>query len=418
MTVYEERQLDWDILPRTGLRVLRLCSVFEPDDAQLARPDFDPIGGMQNHTASLTRALDARGVSQVVVTSRLGGASTTRSLGRAATVHRVGLPIRRLRQFWAADAWRYAMRSAPVDLVHVHQGEDLAALPLGAAVAAHLRCPLVVTLHCSVQHSVPCSGARLTALRIVGGALEQRMLRRADAVITLVDTAAAQLGPGHRVVVIPSGVEPAIFRTAAPSPLLADIPGPRILYLGRLARQKDVATLVAAFALLRCPASLVIVGDGPERRVLDGHLATLPESVRRRVYRFGFRPHHEVPALLAGADVMALPSVYEEMGSVLVEAMHAGVPAVASDVGGIPDVVADGRTGRLVPPGDPVRWAAALDELLASPRLLDDMRAECLQRSAAYSWDVLSGRVLDLYTDVVAASRWSTSSRAATSAML
>ena len=55
------------------LRVLRLCSVFEPEDSHVGRVAYDPIGGMQNHTASLTRALDARGVQQTVVTSRLGG---------------------------------------------------------------------------------------------------------------------------------------------------------------------------------------------------------------------------------------------------------------------------------------------------------------------------------------------------------
>lgn len=402
-------------------RVLRLCSVFEPTPEQWQRPQFDPIGGMQNHTAALTRALDAQGVRQTVITSRLGGSCRTDPFAEHSEVVRVGLPMRRLRQAWAPAAYRAALQQMPPDVVHVHQGEDLAVLPLGRALARRWRVPLIVTLHCSLRHSVPRAGARLTLLRSVGGAIEEHGVRSADTVITLTDTTAARLSGVQRLEVIPSGFEPAIFADAAPDADIAAVAGPRILYLGRFAQQKDVPTLVAAFGRLRTRASLVLVGDGPERPAVDAAVAALPAEVQARVHRLGFRPHDQVPSALAAADLLVLPSVYEEMGSVLAEAMCAGLPVVASAVGGIPDVVDDGRTGLLVRPRDVAGFATAIDGLLAEPARLAAMRAASTARCADYAWNRLGARVLGVYDDALAASaarRSSVASAAAVRSML
>ena len=389
--------------------VLRLCSVFEPPPSggpEVAlRAVFDPIGGMQNHTANLTRALDRRGIRQTVITSRLGGPTMEAPFGDRARILRVGLPSRRCRQFWAAAAYHRLRTLTGFDVVHVHQGEDLAALPLGIAAAHRFRCPLVVTLHCSVRLTVPAATPRLALLRAIGGPLEAACLRRAQRIITLTDATADRLGPlRFRAVVIPSGVEPELFGAAA-SPLLQDIARPVILYLGRLAPQKDVPTLVRAFGRVRLPASLVVIGDGPDKARVDAAVDDLPAAVRMRVHRFGFRPHAEVPALLAAADVLVLPSIYEEMGSILAEALQAGVPVVASRVGGIPTVVHDLHTGLLVPPGAPDAFADALTRLLSDDVLSAEMRRNSLRRAAAYDWNVLAEAVLDTYRSAPAAAR-------------
>jgi glycogen(starch) synthase len=106
-----------------------------------------------------------------------------------------------------------------------------------------------------------------------------------------------------------------------------------------------------------------------------------------------------VPAWLTAADVLVLPSIYEELGSVLLEAMAAGLPVVASAVGGIPDALGD--AGRLVPPSDPVALAAAVDELLDDPALGAELGEATRRRATAFSWDTLAGRVLDVYRQVV-----------------
>ena len=385
--------------------VLRLCSVFEPprrDGPNVdEHADFDPIGGMQNHTANLTRALDRREIRQTVITSRLGGPQSDMPFGDHARILRVGLHTRRLRQLWAVMAYRRLASLGPFDVVHAHQGEDLALLPLGIAAARRFRCPLVVTVHCSVRLTVPAKGLRLTGMRLIGGPLEDACLHRADRIITLTDATADQLGGLRgRTVTIPSGVEPELFEAApgrAPSGLLRGIPQPIVMYLGRLARQKDVPTLIRAFGRITEPASLVVVGDGPDRSRVDAAIGDLPEAARSRVHRFGFRPHEEVPALLAAADVVVLPSIYEEMGSILAEALQAGVPVVASRVGGIPTVVADGTTGLLVPPEDPDALAAAISRLLTDPVLRAEMARQSRQRAERYDWNVLAEAVLESY---------------------
>jgi 2-deoxystreptamine N-acetyl-D-glucosaminyltransferase/2-deoxystreptamine glucosyltransferase len=101
--------------------------------------------------------------------------------------------------------------------------------------------------------------------------------------------------------------------------------------------------------------------------------------------------------VLAALDVLVLPSAYEEMGSVLVEAMAAGLPVVASAVGGIPEVVQDGVTGLLVPPGDADALAAALDRLVADPALRARLAAGARAHARRYAWPELAARVAAVY---------------------
>lgn len=120
------------------MRVLRLCSVFEPRSLTPGSAAYDPIGGMQNHVAELTRCLDRLGVAQLVVTSRLAGPADRARFAAQAQVIRTGLPVPVLRQGWAPLAARHALARGRPDLVHVHCGEDLAVLPLARLAARRL----------------------------------------------------------------------------------------------------------------------------------------------------------------------------------------------------------------------------------------------------------------------------------------
>jgi glycogen synthase len=399
--------------PAAAGHVLRLCSVFEPPpsatgaggvagelDPRQAR--FDPIGGMQNHTAALTRCLDASGYEQTVLTARLGGRCGVTALGRRARVRRTGLPVPWLRQLWAVAAAPAALRAVPrVDVVHAHQGEDLAVLPLGLAAARRHGCPLVVTLHTSVAHTLRRPGLRGRVLRVLGGRLERAVVRQADAVITLTTRTASALTaggiPAERLHVIPSGFDPVLFGedTADPFP---GVGRPRIGYVGRLAPQKRPDLLVEAFGRMTARAELVVVGDGPDRALVTALAARSPAA--DRITTTGFVAHEAVPAVLRALDVLVLPSAYEEMGSVLVEAMAAGLPVVASDVGGIPTVVRNGCNGLLVPPGDVAALAAALDRVVAEEALRRRLAQGAGTVAADYRWPVLAARVADVYAAV------------------
>lgn len=390
------------------LHVLRLCSVFDGQPA--SRDGFDAIGGMQNHTAALTDRLDRAGLVQTVVTSRRDGPSGTARVGSGAVVVRTGISTRAFRQLWAPAALRRMLRPGwppgpPVDVVHVHQGEDLAALPLGWLAARRRRCPLVVTLHCSLRHTVRGGGMRTAMLRRVGGFIEGSLVPRADAVLALTRAVSERLAdeglaPG-RLRVIPSGYEPAFFRQRSTDPL-AFAGRPRVVYAGRLCEQKDVETLVRAFAGLVSRAHLVLVGDGPQRAAV--HRCAGAHGIRHRLHITGAVAHTRVPSFLRHADVFVLPSRYEEMGTAVVEAMAAGLPVVASRVGGIPSLVEDGVTGVLVPPGDAPELAAAIDGLLhdrqRSRRLGAAGRAAV---ETTHAWPALARQIEEVYRGVAAA---------------
>ncbi|MFV2173546.1 glycosyltransferase family 4 protein [Actinomadura sp. LOL_016] len=393
-----------------AMHVLRLCSVFEPPPSALLGRGvrFDPIGGMQNHAAQLSRALDGLGVRQTVVTTRPPDAPALARLGRHGRVVRLGLPVAALRQGYGAAAWLRAPGLADgADLVHAHLGEDLAVLPVARHVAAHARAPLVVTVHGGARRE---SGSPLG--RTVGARIERHGLARADAVITLTEgmrDALADGGvPDERLHVVPSGIG-AEFLAELGTPELGEpvmperIPVPRIGYVGRLAERKGVDVLLRAFARLRdtTDAHLVVVGDGPERAKLQRLASRL--HVDDRTHFLGFVPHDYVPRVLRELNVLALPSRREGPGSVLLEAMHSRVPIVASRTGGVPELVEHRRSGLLVSPGNPGELAAALRELLESRALARAVTVAARRRVNDRTWDRLVHRVMDVYEGVLPA---------------
>ncbi|MBM3560844.1 MAG: glycosyltransferase family 4 protein [Alphaproteobacteria bacterium] len=138
--------------------------------------------------------------------------------------------------------------------------------------------------------------------------------------------------------------------------------GRRVLFVGRVVRQKDVPTLIRAMALVP-NASLDVAGDGPELPLCRALAAELGVSA---TFHGNVAPD-ALSALYWRAAVGASPALYEGYGRVLVELALHGTPVVATPVGGVPDVVLDGETGLLVPPADPVLLAGSITRLLDDP---------------------------------------------------
>jgi glycogen synthase len=373
---------------RTRIRVLRLCSVFEPPPTALVGRGvkFDPIGGMQNHTAELTRALDRRGVAQTVLTTRPPTAPRLQRLGDQARVIRLGLPIQRFRQLYGPQAAIIApILAARADVVHVHLGE-------------------VLTVHTSLRHTLAVSDLRSAVLKTLGGQIERWGEHSAEAVLVITPRLCRLLVSDGihetRIHVIPPGVNPSLFEGPFEDPF-SGVGRPRVLFVGRLAPQKGVGTLVEAAGLLEHPsAQVLLVGDGPERKALERETERLGVGDRLRFE--GFVTHDRLPAAMAHADVLVLPSLYEELGTVLLEAMQAALPIVASKTGGIPDVIEDGVNGLLVPPGDPEALARAIDRILSDGDLARRLSEGAQQRGKDYDWKVLAEHVLRVYQGLTA----------------
>lgn len=175
-----------------------------------------------------------------------------------------------------------------------------------------------------------------------------------------------------RLVVIPNGIEllpqPAVDKAAVWAELGRPRPEMVIGTVGRLEPVKGFPYLLEALAQL-APAypavHLLIVGDGPERTALEAQAHRL--GLGERVIFAGHRT--DVPLLMGGMDLFVLPSIWEGMPNVVLEAMAAGLPVVATAVGGTPEIVVEGETGLLVPPRDPAALAEAMERLLADPAL-------------------------------------------------
>ncbi len=384
------------------MRVLRLCSVYEaPPEAFRRSAGFDAIGGMQVHTARLTEALDARGVEQTVITAYRPAAERVQLVSVRSRVIRAGLPIRRFRQLYGVAAVPEIARTGRVDLVHVHLGEDIAIVPLALWAASRARVPLVATVHCSLGHTLVGHDTRSAVLRAVGGPVQASLLRSADAVLVLSDRIADELVasgvPGSRVRVVPLGIE---LDTDLPHPRPGSMDGRRsIVYAGRLVREKGVRELVAAFgALTAADVGLIIVGDGPDRATLETAARGLASGHRIRFV--GAVPNTRVGAYLRHADLVVVPSWYEERGRVLLEAMAVGTPVVATRTGGIPATVQDGLTGLLVPPRDPGPLAAAIDRILGDDGLAGAMAAAGRATASEHGIGALADATLAAYEAV------------------
>jgi len=195
--------------------------------------------------------------------------------------------------------------------------------------------------------------------------------------------------------IIPNGC-----RERQPRPPLGN--EPRLAYAGRLSTEKGVDTLLHAFrrVLVELPeARLEVVGDGPQRTDLQG--LAVEFGIDDKVDFYGALERAEMERQLDSAWVQAVPSQWEEpFGMVAIEAMMRGTAVVASDGGGLRDIVREG-TGVLVPPGDDTAWSKVLMELLTNRERCEAMGAAGREVALAeYTVDRSVSRVISLYEDL------------------
>jgi glycosyltransferase involved in cell wall biosynthesis len=340
-------------------------------------------GGTGRHVLMLA----AGGAAQGIAVEVFGPGQTDRDFGFSA-IAGVGFTAvdiadrpRLLRDLGAIRRLRRLVRAWRPDVVHAH---GLRAGALAAIAAAFVRPSvydarpaLIVTVH----NAPPAGGVTGAIYRV----LELIVARRADSVLCVsADLEQRMRAAGARRVAhapVPAYPVPALAGVSAETPAVIDAGPDRavVLAVGRLAPQKGFGTLLDAASRWRDMAPepvLVIVGEGPLEADLKRQAAALHLDVRFPGQR------DDVPALLAAAAVFVLPSGWEGQPLILQEALRAGIPVVATRVGGTPELTGE-DAALLVPPGDPDRLAAAVRAVLTDPALAARMRQAAIDRARA-----------------------------------
>lgn len=398
------------------MRILQVTDLYTP-----------VVGGLERHVELLTEALRGRGHDvHVAALSRPHDGAVDVSmlpswLGRVPRVHQdASRPLHpTFPDPGVVAALRRLLAKLRPDVVHVHGWILYSALrAVGDAY------PLVVTLHdyglvCPKKTLMdgdgvcgqPCLSQCVRAGRqqygtgkavglAVGLRVGQRWHGRVDrfiAVSEAVASVSAQgVGTGRaqvRVIppFLPSGLGSA---TSAERPAFLPERNGYLLYVGALGRHKGVHVLLEAHALLGNDAPpLLLIGTG-----------TWPEPLPPGVTIAREVPHPVVMAAYAASSVTVVPSVCAEaFGQVATEAMSVGVPVVASRTGGLQDIVEDGVTGVLVPPGDAGALAGALRRLLSDPTERSRLGAASRAAVSRYGEALILPRIEQVYTEAVAA---------------
>jgi glycosyltransferase involved in cell wall biosynthesis len=257
------------------------------------------------------------------------------------------------------------LRREEIDLVHAHMFRA-EVIGTRAAVAAGTAA-IVATVHSSRVRS----DDDIRLLASLTPSID-RLIVPSEAIARKVRAEGRQ---GARFAIVPNGIDLSRFSgSVRPCALRGEygVPSsaPLLGVVARLEPEKGHRHLIEAMpAILRAvpEAWLAVIGEGSEADALRAQTAALGSRVAARVLFTGRRD--DVSALTADLTLAVLPSLREAQGISLLEAMARGVPVVASEIGGIPEVVTDGVDGRLVPPGDPAALADAIVELVRDPAL-------------------------------------------------
>jgi glycosyltransferase involved in cell wall biosynthesis len=171
-----------------------------------------------------------------------------------------------------------------------------------------------------------------------------------------------------------------------------------VFFVGRLSHQKGIFDLLAAMDYVPKGTTLVLATGKPDTPGIEEDLRAALKSRHDVVWIHDMLEDHDLVNLYNEAAVFACPSVYEPFGIINLEAMACETPVVATRVGGIKEVVVDGETGLMVPPGEPVKLGAALTRILEDPataaKMGEEGRRHVLEH---FTWDRIAVKTLELY---------------------
>ncbi len=375
---------------------------------------FDGPGGVETTVREVTRRLRARGDEVEVFASDLVEESGwVRGTGFRPVVD--GVPVRRFPAVKRAlphyplpvlAGLVDALADSGADVIHAHS-HRYGHLLQAAAVSQRCGIPLVISSH---YHPADRGEPPLKKglLRVEDFLFGMTAYPQASAIVVESDLEArlvAEFAPEERIRRIPPGIDLAEWEAAAADRAAAPSLPPRYdLFVGRIASNKGLDLLIEALALRSAAERVPLVLLGPDwgeraaledraRRLgVDGDLRWLGAISDRAAYR----------GVLRGARALVLPSEWEAFGLVLLDAMAAGTPIVATRVGAVPEVLDGGAAGRLVPYGEPSALADGLAAVDRDPQATGDLVAAAARKVRTLDWSTSVDRLREIYRDLAA----------------
>jgi starch synthase len=294
-----------------------------------------------------------------------------------------------------------------------------------ANLAGHLASLLYGIPHVMTMHSLealrPWKAEQLGGGYQVSTWCERTSAASAAAVVAVSDGMRADILAAYpeisaeRIRVIRNGIDTTEYQPDPATDVLqrhgVDLDRPYVIFVGRITRQKGVPVLLRAASALVPEAQLVLCAGAADTPELEAEVIGLVDGLRTGrngrarsgvIWIPEMLPRREIIQLLTHATVFAIPSIYEPLGIVNLEAMACGTAVVGSRTGGIPEVVADGETGLLVPPGEPEPLAEALNALIRDPDRAAAMGQAGRKRAVAeFGWPAIAAQTAALYAELV-----------------
>ena len=374
--------------------------------------EFPPriVGGIARHCLGLSKALAKLGHEVYVITLEFPGTPLFEDVD-GVKVHRVLIELGHPNFIIWTFIFNHFMekkvaelsRSVKFDIIHIH---DWLTAEAGVSSKHFLNKSLVSTVHSTeVGRS---QGLHNPDSFLIDG-IEWWMTYEAKRVIVCSNSVKWELEshfnlPHDKVTVIPNGVEISNFNLNINREEVKRRYGIKpderiVLFIGRLVPQKGVDTLIKAVPLIiqrHRDAKILIAGDGWSRTYLEELAKSM--GLGDHVRFLGFISDWELADLMVAADVLVVPSVYEPFGIVALEGMAAGTPVVATNIGGLSEIIEHDKTGVLVYPRNPESIAWGVNRVLSDHKYADwlvrNARRKVLE---AYSWEEIAKRTVEVY---------------------
>jgi len=357
-------------------------------------PHFPPrwLAGTEIASYYIAKYLATRGHEVHVVTQRDPGLPRNQYI-EGFHIHRIGIPNLKVGglTLFILDLCILLTKMQP-HIIHAQS------IPMG------LPCLIICKKLLKIPFVVMGQGSDVYGYWPYKSLISRLVLKNADAVIALTKDMEMRMLEMYtrEILVIPNGVETetfsAITREDARRTLGIDAHEKIILYVGRLHPVKGVKYLVKAMDIIRSyenNVKLIIVGDGEQRNYLLR--LTREFNLENHIIFIGKVPHQKIPTYLKAADVFVLPSLREGFSLVILEAMAAGLPVIATRVGVVPEVIKDYENGFIVEPMNPHQIAEKCLLLLKDEKLRERMSSNNIEKAREFSWERVVENLEKLY---------------------